>query len=352
MKHYYFNIHNIIKIKVTFQKFYLFKKFFLNTYDYFKVNFIESNKIDLHIIISNFKPDLNGCIKMDDKFYAKKDFLFFTEKYKFAKFNTAIINLKGPNTKVIVSGNTASELVWPTSLIIPILKYLAAQKGYCCLHAAGIVKNNKAVILAGRSGTGKSRTLFKALARGFKILGDDVTLIDGDKKVMAMPFPLHIRYTYPIDEFIKKRLNISSALIMNFKKLLSRITLGHISLFTRLKAHETFKNSVSGPTEKFKIYLIIPGEKFGVLNTAVENIKKSLTINNLFEESDIDKYIAYQNYASRSEYMPYQKDLVRNIINKINPEKFTMITIPAVYTRNTENRLFEFIEKDLQHDHK
>lgn len=52
------------------------------------------------------------------------------------------------------------------------------QRGYLVLHAnAALREGGKAVVLSGDSGAGKSTTLAGLLARGYKMLSDDITIL-------------------------------------------------------------------------------------------------------------------------------------------------------------------------------
>lgn len=62
---------------------------------------------------------------------------------------------------------------------------------YYQIHSGGVVKEGRAVIFAGTSGTGKTTLSLALLLKGFKILSDDVNLIDHDLMTI-IPYPRNL----------------------------------------------------------------------------------------------------------------------------------------------------------------
>ena len=57
------------------------------------------------------------------------------------------------------------------------------------LHATTVSKDGRAVILAGRSGSGKSDLALRLLDRGFRLVSDDQTMVrkSGDRLIASAP---------------------------------------------------------------------------------------------------------------------------------------------------------------------
>lgn len=71
---------------------------------------------------------------------------------------------------------------------------LAASEDEWAVHAAAVVHNNRAVLLPGAAGQGKSTLALGLAAAGATLLGDDtVVLARNTLDVRAMPFPLCIK---------------------------------------------------------------------------------------------------------------------------------------------------------------
>jgi hypothetical protein len=65
-----------------------------------------------------------------------------------------------------------------TSPLLPILAWFLAGRGRSVVHAGAVVTAAGAVLLAGRSGTGKSTASLACLADGLDLLGDDMCVIE------------------------------------------------------------------------------------------------------------------------------------------------------------------------------
>jgi hypothetical protein len=69
----------------------------------------------------------------------------------------------------------------------PVLSVAAAAQGYVLVPAAALAGRDGAVLLMGRSGSGKSSLSARALAAGQAVLGDDQVLIDRGGGLYAYP---------------------------------------------------------------------------------------------------------------------------------------------------------------------
>jgi len=78
--------------------------------------------------------------------------------------------------------------------IEPLVAVALARSGQVALPSAGIVAGAGALVVLGRSGTGKSSVTMRALAEGRAILGDDQIVLDAAGR--CWPFPRRLRL-YP-----------------------------------------------------------------------------------------------------------------------------------------------------------
>ena len=82
----------------------------------------------------------------------------------------------------------AAEIVEPLAL------FLLTRLGRTPVHAAGVVIDGTAVLLAGPSGSGKSSLALAAAARGLEVLSDDTAYVQREPKlrVWGWPGPIHV----------------------------------------------------------------------------------------------------------------------------------------------------------------
>jgi len=80
--------------------------------------------------------------------------------------------------QISASGNSWALPMIHHMLIHPALRWLAAGQGTLLLHAGGVVKNGKSILLTGEGGAGKTTTTSLALASGgWQIHADDYVFL-------------------------------------------------------------------------------------------------------------------------------------------------------------------------------
>lgn len=82
------------------------------------------------------------------------------------------------------------------------LALLIGHHGDLALHAAGLVPSDKAILLTGTGGAGKSTLTAAALARGWRILGDDLVRVRVAPTVSAFQGPAVARVREPAMAFL------------------------------------------------------------------------------------------------------------------------------------------------------
>jgi hypothetical protein len=76
----------------------------------------------------------------------------------------------------------------------PLVALACAHKGIVALPSAGIEEDGRALLLLGRSGSGKSSVSARAVGAGRPLLGDDQVLVE--KSGVCWPYPRRMRF-YP-----------------------------------------------------------------------------------------------------------------------------------------------------------
>lgn len=116
--------------------------------------------------------------------------------HKLARWRASVPAIPEGNTMrvaVDVRGPLGLTLV-QSYVIEPLLSLAAVRAGSVLLPSAAIALNGKALLLIGRSRSGKSTLAARALAAGLRILGDDQVLVNPSQG--CLPFPRRLRL-YP-----------------------------------------------------------------------------------------------------------------------------------------------------------
>ncbi|MFZ2455885.1 MAG: hypothetical protein WAX07_05365 [Candidatus Altiarchaeia archaeon] len=162
-----------------------------------KLHYFETAKEidpDITLNIAPFTPDLDGTFSVDHKYYAKEDYLYCKDSEGGNKWQFEVSGFESGKIKINYNGKTAGKVnnrINPDfiaqNILLRFVEYALAGKGYLLLHAAGVSKDGKAVIIVGRGGTYKTSICMELLRSGYHFLGDDHVILKGDK---AYSFPM------------------------------------------------------------------------------------------------------------------------------------------------------------------
>jgi hypothetical protein len=134
----------------------------------------------------------------------------------------------------------------------PIMYQKFLEHGILFLHAGGVTKDDEGILLPAYGGTGKTTLSMALLNQGYKLLGDDLLLVDVDKQIVnPYPRPLHI-FTYNVRNLrgatIPLRYRIAVYLKNVLRFFLERILRNEFLISTRIHADELFEGEVFGVT--------------------------------------------------------------------------------------------------------
>ncbi len=184
--YYYYNIHNIVKVK---------SEVLLYELEYFASN--EFDDADILINVKNailsgihFKRTLTPDPHPD---YYKVN---YSEHFGSlgAQFSMEF------SDKVNISINkliTKSRHVIYVNLVEPMLRFLLISKGFVLLHSACIDIKGNGILFSAPPDTGKTTTVLKCIKSGFSFLSDDMTIVRLPNEAMCFPKPMTISsHTY------------------------------------------------------------------------------------------------------------------------------------------------------------
>ena len=192
---YYYNIHDIIKIKSEIN---------LQELEYFSSKEFEGS--DVTLMISSFSKDSDMS-----KFRATRKLItnnfesgssHYTIKYtEHFGSSGAQFQIKFNGNKIEVLINqliSKSKHVTYVNLIEPILRFLFLSKEYILLHSACMSSpNGQGFFLSAPPDTGKTTTVIKCVKHGYYFLSDDMTIIKLPNNAACFPKSMTISaHTY------------------------------------------------------------------------------------------------------------------------------------------------------------
>jgi hypothetical protein len=223
MWHLNYNIHDLLKIRVTGNERFDFSR-------RLKHSFFESeeevNDLDIILNISKFKPSNKDCNIIAHRYHVKENYFYCKDKGKKMKWEIEIFGFEEGKTVVNFNGNDSGlkDILFPTFLaqefLIPLIEYKLAQKNYFLMHAGAISKNSNAYMFAGRPGAFKTTLIMDFIRRAnFDFLGDDRIIINKGG-VLCFPTSLFLF------EFMLKNMSTEKRTLLDNIRLFKHILIG------------------------------------------------------------------------------------------------------------------------------
>lgn len=143
-------------------------------------------------------------------------------------------------------------------LVEPLLALAAARADTVLLPSAAIESEGGAMLLLGRSRSGKSSLCARALVAGRRILGDDHVLLDGDGHCRA--FPRRLRVYSDLEETApdaRRRLSAAVKAALGARALVRTLTRGYIAPPLRLRVDQLGRPVPEEPLALVRVVAIV-----------------------------------------------------------------------------------------------
>jgi hypothetical protein len=158
---------------------------------FFEVN-EEIDDPDVTVHIGPFKPSNERASVVDHQYHVKPNYLYCTDFEGSAKWEVEIFGFEDGyvrinfNWRSLFAERLIADLLLQDMLITPVVQRLLAHKGCYTLHAAGVSKNDRAYVLAGRGGSFKTQLVLDFMKQGYDFLGEDWVGVT-EKGVLPLP---------------------------------------------------------------------------------------------------------------------------------------------------------------------
>jgi len=344
-----YNLHDILKFKIVRDKRYGLKDLINLKFSFFEVETVDNPDITLNI--GRFIPPNENCYLVDHKYHVKEDYFYCKDSGGKAKWEVEITGFENEHTTInfngVISGfqSFMNPDFIAQSVLLRIIEYKLSRKGYFFAHSAGISKNNRACVLAGRGGTFKTSLCMDFIRKaGFEFLGDDRVILHKDM-VFSFPMGLNV-FGFMCDHLP----NEDSWNIFN-KIRFARY------LWDRKDKRDT-PIKVGEPSKIESLFFIAKTNKETITEREIplkEAVDKLITNNRLEDFISLGgmginsgpflKYaLAYSFIFPDSPIATHQSNLERELGSILEKMPILEIEIPSRYDVNTFNKIRSLIE--------
>lgn len=194
-----YNLHDIIKFKIVRDKNYGIRDLINLKFTFFEVE-DDVNDPDITLNIGKFTSSNENCYTVDHKYYVKDNYFYCKNSEGKAKWEVEIAGFEEGDTTINFKGKVGGLQSFinydfiAQNLLLRIIEYKLASKGYFLIHGAGISKDGEAYVFAGRGGTFKTSLCMDFIRKaGFEFLGDDHVILHKDK---VFSFPMSFSFGF------------------------------------------------------------------------------------------------------------------------------------------------------------
>lgn len=296
----HYNLYSFLRINLN-SEINSYIKYFNNEYErihkLYKDSVKQTISITIHIA-SRLPAKKPNDIELQSVF--KKIFCF---SYILRGFGTNNVHIYFKRHFVDRIYTTITCLFLQTHILEPIIYMKLLEEGVLLMHCAGVADQHYGYIFPAYGGTGKTTLSLNLVREGFKLLGDDLLLLDSrNKHAYAYPRPLHL-FLYNINSLkgahipftIKARVFLKHVL----RLLLEKITGQEFLISTRAHVDQIYSDvKFSNPVIYRKIiFLKKDGENNQVFLTNRTSEKK--VINAIIDCADLNKNL-YRNILRKN----------------------------------------------------
>lgn len=170
--------------------------------------------------------------------------------------------------RIVVSGGPPSFALSLVQgyYVEPLVGVALTRAGFVALPSAGFAAADGALVIMGRSRSGKSSVSVRALARGQSVLGDDQVVIAGDGG--CWPYPRRLRL-YPDVEATApdawRRLSAATRRSLRLRGLLRRATRGYVAPSLAVPASELGSGAAPGRVPAARVVVVERSSEVGAL---------------------------------------------------------------------------------------
>lgn len=233
------------------------------------------------------------------------------------------IELSDSGVELDVIGNRTAISMVHHMMLHPSLRWLASQRRTLFLHAAGVARNGRSLLIGGFGGTGKTTTSSALLARGspeWQLLGDDYVIIgpSGQSFSHATRAHVYLDLTRRFPE-LSKRLTGAERSQLRLNWTLRRISGDRIKLPVRVELDRMWpsrKLAVSAKpaavlllrTSNSKLPEVVPVSSSA---TAVDELLR----NNFYEARHFIKLVGGGKWVDQ--WMERERELISHFISHV-----------------------------------
>jgi hypothetical protein len=331
---FYFGIHELLTFSIQFEtheKNTLLQRRLIGEYQTFALAAKPQHVSMSFIITDRWDGSGRGLMSLEEgQYLAGPDTLVIQDSYKLARWRAAIHGLDKNETTVIICPNVFGYLFVGGYIIDALIRIKMLDTGGVFLHAGAVTNGTCGIVMAARSGSGKTILTSALVSDGWSTLGDNFVIIR-DGRVLSFLSRVNL-FSYNLTPEIAQRLNRGQLRAIRLKQMLYTLSLGYAKIFTPVAAPVVYGNNVAPSAPFTHCMLLLKADRLRVAAAGRESLVKSLIRNNQLDTLPFHTYLTAYSYANprspAARYWERSEAVIAREINAIAPERMHIIHLP------------------------
>lgn len=302
--------------------------------------------------LEEFNPARQNSFVVDHKYHIDANYFYAEHAESRSAWKVEILGFEHGDTVINFdgSGRGLARALLPDFLgqnvyLRCLLQYKLTRLGRCMVHAAGVCKDGRAYVLAGRGGAFKTSLAMDLVRKaGFGFLGDDLVILH-EKQALAFPWHRGI-FDFRVDHLESEALGGS---------------LDKLRLLRYLHTFDSNLSVVDIPTKPVNVHALLLAVKTETSRVGVEQVPLEIAIPKLVSSIKMELMVspqvlgmdtgvyfdymqAYSFVFPDSSIACYWDDFSQALRNALQDIPVYKVTIPKTYSPD----LFEQFHKVLE----
>ena len=243
---YRYSIHGKLIFDVMIKNRFLGQSpYWLKRYEYFRIPYENKTPPGFTVEIGSFHPDKTNCIRLDEDYYIKEGYLFYSDRsLKLGgRLDFDVAGLDDLSLHIRIYANLQATPFIAGKVIDFFINYKLLGSGYSIVHASAVSLEGKGLLFSGRGGGGKTTFALTAVQEdGYNYLGDNFILCK-DGELLCFPTDLNI-FSYNIQSSIWNILSPLERFNFVIKKFIYVLSRGYIKIFTSVNPERILQKRV------------------------------------------------------------------------------------------------------------
>lgn len=299
---------------------------------------------DIDIDIAPFEYQNPHYALVDRRFRVAPDYFACEDTSKILWWKLELTGFERGRVGMRIDRNAFGTAAIGSRLIDCLVRFQLAQRGAPAIHCCGVVNEQGACLLSGRSGVGKSTLAMRLLADGYRLLGDNWVLVSrGDALSFHLPVNVH---DYNVAPQMYARMSNEMRLKMWALTFARKLSGGFLKKATSVVLRDTFPEYVAERAPLRKILTFSQGHELQIAPLDRNTALQRLVVNDLMDREAFHRYMLA--YATIFPDGPFGRHWERlgEILSQAIPEtvSFLDVVVPKRITPDIVSEIRTVLE--------